>query len=330
MMRAITYQRYGGPEVLRYQEIQAPTLAPDQVLVEVCAASLNAADYRLMRADPFLARLANGLFRPKRWPIMGSDFAGIVVQVGAQVTTFKPGDEVFGDASQCGRGAFAEYISARTSAVALKPPSASFSEAAALPLAGLTALQAARDSAKLKPGDEVLIYGAGGGVGLALTQLALAYGATVTASCSPKSAPLVQAAGAHHVLDYALPDAQLFPSARYDIIFGVNGYRAITTYKHGLKAHGRYVMIGGTNRQLYEGLLLSKLGFLGSGKQASVLNLNTEHLDQDLAQLAQHFERGQLRPHIASSYPLAEAAQAMRALERGEASGKVILLPKAA
>ncbi len=321
-MKAITYQRYGGPEVLRLSERPKPTPGEGEILVRVRAASINAADYRMMRADPFLVRLNNGLFSPKK-QVLGIDLAGIVEQVGPKVTRFKAGDEVFGHTFRDG-GGFAEYVRVPESGVALKPAGLDFEQAASVVLAGMTALQAARDRARVRSGQSVLIQGAGGGVGTLLVQVAKAYGAHVTAVCGPGSVELVRSLGADRVVDYTRRD---FTSedARYDAIFGVNGHHPLTGYRDALKPGGTYVMVGGESRQLFEAMFPGALRFAGSGRNIELLTLDADRKADDLQELRELIAAGQLRPIIDRVLPLAEAPAAMRYVEQGHVRGKVVL-----
>lgn len=323
-MRAIIHRRYGGPDVLELVERPIPEPRPTEVVVRVRAASINAADYRLMRADPFLVRLENGFFAPKKWPGLGSDFAGEVASVGADVTGFAVGDAVFGDAFLDGRGAFAEYVRVRASALAPKPANASFEEAATVPLAGATALQGLRDIARVRPGERVLIHGAGGGVGGFAVQIAGSMGAHVTAICGPGSTALARDLGADEVIDYTRDD---FASrgAHWDVIVAVNGRRSLRTYRRCLTPKGRLAIIGGTNRQLFEGLLLAPFAFLVGSKRARVLQMDDSKLADDLAELRRLLETGRLRVVIDRTFPLHEAADAMRYVARGHVRGKVAL-----
>lgn len=324
-MKAITYHRYGGPEVLEYADVPKPAPKPGQVLIEVRAASVNAADYRLMRADPWPARLANGLFKPKKWPILGSDVAGVVVAVGEKAARFRAGDAVFGDAFVDGRGTFAEYACVSESLLCPKPASVSFEEAAAIPLAGITALQSIRDLGRIGPGQSILIQGAGGGVGTFALQIAKALGAHVTAVCGPQSADLARQLGAERVLNYATEDFTR-EDRRYDVILAINGYHPIADYKRCLKPGGRYVMIGGSNRQIFEALLRSRWAFKGSGKTAATLTINDSSRGPDLQELHQLLTAGRLKPVIDRTFPLRDAAEAMRYVEKGHVRGKVVLV----
>src|SRR6185503_6665773 len=199
-MKAIVYTEYGSPDVLKLKEVTKPTPKDDEVLVKVYAVSANAADLHLLRADPFLIRLSSGLLKPKN-QILGSDIAGRVEAVGRNVKQFKPGDEVFGDISANGWGGFAEYACAREAAFALKPSNLSFEEAAAVPMAAVTALQGIRYAGQIRPGQKVLIHGASGGVGSFALQLAKSFGAEVTAVCSTRNLDVALSIGADHVID---------------------------------------------------------------------------------------------------------------------------------
>lgn len=323
-MKAICQRRYGGPEVLELAEVQKPTPKTGQVLVKIHFASVNAADYRLMRADPWLVRLAGGLFRPKKWPLLGSDFSGTIEALGPSTTRFKIGDAVFGDSFTDGRGSFAEFICVSESSLALKPETLGFDQAAAVPLAAITALQALRDLGRVAKGDRVLIQGAGGGVGIFAVQIAQAMGAQVTAVCGPGSAELVSRLGAERVIDYSKSDFAL-EDARYDVLVAVHGYRPLATYKRMLKPGGRYVMVGGDARQLFEALLWGPLSFSRSGKKGAALTINDSLRQTDLEQLRALLAQGKLVPVIDRTFPLAAAAEAITYVERGHVRGKVLL-----
>ncbi len=323
-MRAIIYRRYGGPEVLEATELERPTAGPGQVLVKVRATSVNAADYRLMRADPFLVRLFNGWLRPKSRQVLGMDVAGVVEAVGSGVTKFQVGDEVFGETPMKSQGAFAEYAVADARALAKKPARLRFEEAAAVPLAAVTALQGLRHLGKVGPGQRVLIQGAGGGVGLFAVQIAAALGAQVTAVCGPKSVALVRSLGVTDVIDYTQRDFTK-DGKQYEVIVAVNGYRALSEYRRCLVPGGRYVMVGGTGRQLFETLLLGWLVFAGSGRTAAALTIDEAKREGDMAQLAAWLEAGAVRAVIDREVELEKVAEAIRYVEGGHVSGKVVL-----
>jgi NADPH:quinone reductase-like Zn-dependent oxidoreductase len=320
-MKAVVFERYGPPEVLELRELPRPVPTRGQVLVEIHAASVNAADRRILRADPFLARLQSGLFSPGL-RILGGDVAGRVTAVGDGVSLFRPGDDVFGDLGLSGGGAFAEFVSGSETLFAPKPSHLSFDEAAAMPMTGCTAVRAVRRAAAIRAGQKVLVQGAGGGVGLATTQLAVHDGAEVTAVCGPSNVDTVRAAGVHRVIDYTREDFAAGGPV-YDVIFGVNGHRTLADYKRSLAPGGRYFMVGGDNAQIFQALLLGRWTFLGSGKQARIVS-STPSRD-DLLLVGQLLEAGALKPVIDRRYPLAEVADAIRYVETGHTKGKVVI-----
>ncbi len=249
-MKAIVYTKYGPPDVLHLEDVKKPTFNEDQVLVKVHAASINAADWHRLTADIFLIRLMGmGLFKPKN-TILGAGIAGCVEAVGKNVKGFQPGDAVFGDVFGHGDGGFAEYVPVPESALALKPSNVSFEEAAATPLAAVTALQGLRDEGHIQPGQKVLINGASGGVGSFAVQIAKSFGAEITAVCSTRNVDMVRSLGADHVIDYKKED---FTRNRqqYDLILAVNGYHPISAYKRALTPKGIYVMAGGLPVQMF-------------------------------------------------------------------------------
>lgn len=317
-MRAVLHERYGGPEHLLIGRAPKPKPGAGHVLVRVHAASINAADYRIMRADPFLVRLQHGLFSPRR-PLLGVDFSGVVDAVGSGVTGLAIGERVFGEASLAdGLGAFAEYVSVRADAVVEMPDSLDFREAAALPLASVTALQAVRDRAKVQPGQSVLVHGAGGGVGMYLVQIAKAYGARVTAVCGPGSVDIVRALGADRVLDYT--KATTSSDERHDAVFGVNGYRPLSEYRRLLATTGRYVMVGGTSRQIFEALL-----FGWRDRRVHVLTVDGRSRKRDLEEVRDLLLHRRVGVVIDSVFSFSRAQEALRHAETGHVRGKVVL-----
>jgi NADPH:quinone reductase-like Zn-dependent oxidoreductase len=231
-MQAIVYHNYGSPDVLKLEEVQKPVPQDDEVLVKVVAASTAAGDWHLLRADPFLTRFMYGLLTPK-YKILGADVAGRVEAVGKNITQFKPGDEVFGDLSTSGFGAFAEYVAAPEDAFALKPNNLTFEEAAAVPVSAVTALLGLRDQGRIQPGQKVLINGASGGVGTFAVQIAKAFGAEVTAVCSTGKMELMCSLGADHVIDYTKEDFTQ-NGEHYDLILAANGYQPLSAYQRSL------------------------------------------------------------------------------------------------
>lgn len=320
-MKAIVYERYGSPDMLKLQEMPKPTPGAGEVLVKLHATALNAADWHMLRADPFLVRFEAGLTAPKR-RVLGADIAGQVEAVGAGVTQFRPGDEVYGEITSCGWGGFAEYVCARETCLAPKPANLTWEEAAAVPMAAMTALQALRDKANVQAGQSVLIHGAGGGVGTFAVQLAKVFGAEVTAVCGPRNIQRVRDLGADHVIDYTQQDfAQ--GGQQYDVILAVNGSRALTDYRRALRPGGQYVMIGGSTGQMFQALLLGPLFSLAGGRKMG--NLLAHVSQEDLIYLRDLIEAGKITPIIDRCYPLEQVPDAMRYLEEGHAEGKIVI-----
>lgn len=321
-MKAIVYRRYGGPEVLQQAELERPVPAAGEVLVRVRASSVNSADVRMMRADPFLVRLMNGFLRPKR-QVLGADFAGIVEAVGAGVTRFVPGDEVFGETPFTTNGTFAEFVVTAESWVAKKPKQLSFEQAAAVPLAAVTALQGLRDCGLVSDGTRVLLNGAGGGVGVFAVQIAKCLGAHVTAVCGTGSVELVKRLGADEVIDYSKTGP--LPEGRFDCVVGINGHRPLSEYRRALRAGGRYVMIGGSAAQIFSALLFAKPTFAIAGKTGVTLTIDPKKRGTDMAQLTSWLEAGRLEAVIDRQFELTKAAEALAYVEAGHVRGKVVL-----
>lgn len=320
-MKAVVYTKYGSPDVLQFKEVEKPTPKENEVLVRIHAAAANAADWHILRADPFLVRLAFGLLKPK-YQILGADIAGRVEAVGGKVTQFQPGDEVFGDISACGFGGFAEYVSVPENALLLKPAGITFEEAAAVPMAAVTALQGLRDKGQIKAGQKVLINGASGGVGTFAVQLAKSFGAEVTAVCSTGKMDMVRSLGADQVIDYTKKDFTQ-NGQRYDLILAANGYHPISDYKRALSPRGVYVMTGGSNAQLSQGMLLGPWHSMTGSKKMG--NMLAKPNRKDLAFVKELLETGEVVPVIDRCYPLSEVPEAIRYLEDGHAKGKVVI-----
>lgn len=320
-MKAMVTTRYGSPDVLRLEELPRPTPGDHDVLVQVHAAGVNPADWHILRADPFLVRLAFGLRRP-RHRILGADVAGRVVEVGSGVEGLRPGDEVYGDLSGDGFGGFAQFVLAREQALALKPPGISFEQAAAVPLAAVTALQGMRDHGKIQPGQQVLVNGASGGVGTFAVQLARHFGAQVTAVCSTRNVGLVRSLGAERVIDYTREDFTK-NGQRYDLIFAAHGDSSILGYRRALRPGGRYINAGGSSSQMYQALLLGPLLSLAGNRKLGSF-VSKPHRE-DLQLLGQLLQDGKLRPVIDRRYPLDDVPEALRYLEQGHARGKVVI-----
>src|SRR6187549_3509646 len=318
-MKAIVRETYGPPDVLHLADVPVPTLGDDDVLVGVRAASANAGDWHLLRGTPFPFRLVAGLRTP-RFKIIGTDVAGHVEAVGRHVTQFRPGDEVFGELSRCGYGAYAEFAVAPEKALALKPANVSFEEAATLPTAGCTALQGLRKG-RIHRAQRVLINGASGGVGTFAVQIAKSFGTEVTAVCSTRNVDMVRSIGADHVIDYTTDDFAAH-GRRYDLILAANGDRSIWDYRRALSADGCYAMTGGSNRQLTDALLFGPLLSIGRQQFGNVL---VKPNQRDLLVLKELCETGKVKPVIDRRFPLSEVASAVRYVEDGHARGKVVV-----
>jgi NADPH:quinone reductase-like Zn-dependent oxidoreductase len=321
-MRAIVYHTYGSPDVLKLEEVQKPVPQDDEVLVKVHAASVNAGDWHLLGAKPFLMRLMGfGLLKPKN-TILGSDIAGRVEAVGRNVKQFQSGDEVFGNTAKYGFGGFAEYVSVPENALVLKPTNISFEEAAAVPQAAVVALQGLRDKGQIQKGQKVLINGASGGIGTFAVQIAKSFGAEVTAVCSTRNLDRVRSIGADHVIDYTQEDFTR-NGRRYDLILAVNGYHPISDYKRALNPEGVYVMTGGSTAAMFQAMLLGPL-ISRTGRQ-KMGNSAHKPNQKDLNFMKELLEAGKVVPVIERRYPLGETAEAIRYLEEGHAQGKLVI-----
>jgi NADPH:quinone reductase-like Zn-dependent oxidoreductase len=322
-MKAIVHEEYGSADVLQLKEIEKPTPNDEEVLVEVKAASLNAYDWHFLSADIFLIRLMGGGLLKPRNTRLGADVAGRVEAVGRNIRQFQPGDEVFGDIGSFGHGGFAEYVCVPERALTRKPANLSFEQAAAVPMAALTALQGLRDSGQLQPGQKVLIQGASGGVGTFAVQIARCLGAEVTAVCSTRNLDMARTLGAEHVIDYTKEDFTR-NGQRYDLILAANGYHPITAYKRALTPTGIYVMAGGAMAQMFQALALGPL--LSEARGRKMRGLTTRLNQTDMALLKELLERGKVVPVIDACYPLKETAEAFRYFEKEHARGKVVII----
>ena len=322
-MKAIVYTQYGSPDMLQLKEVEKPTPRDNEVLLKVYATSVNAGDLHVLRADPFLIRLMGyGLLKPKN-KILGAAIAGRIEAIGGNVKQFQPGDDVFGDLSESGkRGGFAEYVCASADALVLKPSRLSFEEAAAVPVAAVTALQGLRDKGHIQAGQKVLINGASGGVGTFAVQIAKAFGAEVTAVCSTSNVDAARSMGADHVIDYTKEDFTQ-NGQHYDLIVAANGNRSISEYKRALRPNGTYVVTGGSKKQTYQAMLLGPwISMTGTKKMG---NLMAKPNTKDLGFVKELLEAGKVIPVIDRRYPLSETAEALRYLEAGRARGKVVI-----
>jgi NADPH:quinone reductase-like Zn-dependent oxidoreductase len=319
-MKAIVYTQYGPPDVLRLTEVAKPTPKDHEVLVKVHAASANAADHHLL-SGPIPRIMGFGLLKPNS-RIAGADIAGRVEAVGRNVTQFRPGDEVYGDLSGCGFGGFAEYACAPEHLLAQKPANVSFEQAAAVPMAAVTALQGLRDKGRIQPGQKVLINGASGGVGTFAVQIAKSFGAEVTAVCSTAKVDMVRSIGADQVIDYTRDD---FASngRRYDLILAANGQRSLSDYRRALSPQGTCIATGGSMPQIFQAMLLGPLiSMTGSN---TISNLLARPSQKDLLFIKELLESGKVVPVVDRCYPLSETAAALRYLGEGHARGKVVI-----
>lgn len=316
-MKAIVYTQYGSPHVLQFKDVETPTPADDEVLIKLYAASVNPLDRFFMRGAP-LIRSIPGLRTPKH-KILGCDIAGRVEAVGRQVKQFQPGDEVFGGK---GVGGFAEYVCAVEDRLALKPANLSFEDAAAVPVAAITALQGLRDQGRIQRGHKVLVDGASGGVGTFAVQIAKSFGAEVTAVCSTRNVDTARSLGADHVIDYTRENFTR-SGRRYDLILGANVHHSIFDYRRALSQEGIYVVVGGSLVRVLQAVLLGPLLSLIGNKKTCffVANIN----QKDLAFLKDLLQTGKLVPVIDRRYPLSGTAEALRYLEEGHARGKVVI-----
>jgi len=322
-MKAIVCTKYGSPDVLQLREVVKPVPQEDEVLIEIHAASLNSRDLRMLRAKPVFIRLMpGGLFRPKN-KILGGDVAGRVEAIGNNVKHFKPGDEVFGYLpSATGRGTFAEYVCAKENMITLKPANLTFEQAAAVPLAAMTALQGLRDNGNIQPGQKVLINGASGGVGTFAVQIAKAFGAEVTAVCSTRNLDMVRSLGADHVIDYQKEDFTQ-NGLQYDLILAVNGYHPISDYLRALKPEGSYVVAGGSILQLIQAGRQGRRGSKSGGQKAYVESLVQSQ--KDLEFIKELLESEKIVPVIDGCYPLSKTAEAFWYFEKVHPKGKVVI-----
>jgi len=328
-MKAITCNSYGPLDALMLEEVAKPTPNDNEVLVKVHASCINFNNLAYISGKPRFARLMGvGLFRPKcKRP--GDDIAGQVEAVGRNVKQFRPNDEVYGNLAWCGYGAFAEYVCVPEEALGPKPINSTFEEAAVIVQAGIVALRALRDTGHIKEGQNVLIYGASGGIGSLAVQIAKSFGAEVTGVCSSRNVAMVRSLGADHVIDYTKEDFTR-NGQRYDLILATAGYRSIFDYYRAISPNGRYVATGGSMRgpkamaQVLQAVVLGPwISKIGSRK------LGVSHLgkvdQRDLSFLKKLVETGKVKPHIDRCYKLSEVAEALKYYETGHVRGKVAI-----
>jgi NADPH:quinone reductase-like Zn-dependent oxidoreductase len=309
-VKAAILTKKANPITFTEAEISIPIPAEDEMLIQVHASSINAADYRSIQLG---VKPESGVY--------GADFAGVIIQCGKQVAQFKPGDEVFGDLSGSRFGTFAKYVIAKPSETALKPANLNFKEAAALPLASLTALNALRDARKLEPNARVLVYGAGGGVGVYAVQIAKSMGTMITAVCGPGNIDLLASLGADVVLDYTLDDGLTLPG-RYDLILAINGNQPITAYLSALAPRGNLIVVGGEYSQIIRTILFRGLLSLG-GKKISLLSFKP--CKEDLQEIADLAARKVISPVIDRVFPLSDLTRAFVYVKGGHLRGKVVI-----
>jgi NADPH:quinone reductase-like Zn-dependent oxidoreductase len=314
-MKAIVYTKFGSPDVLQLEEVEKPIPKDNEILIKVHAASVNAFEWRHVRADPFFLRLMGaGLLRPMH-KILGADVAGQVEAVGREVKQFRPGDEVFG----CGGyGGYAEYVCVDEKRFVLKPADLTYEEAAAMPMAALTALQSLRDIGRIQAKQKVLINGASGGVGTFAVQIAKSFEAEVTGVCSTAKMDLVRSIGADHVIDYAQEDVTK-NKQQYDLILDSAAYRSISKYKRILSSGGIYVLAGGSMARIFQLMFMSMTGVKNMKLMVAKIN------QKDLLFMIELINAGKVKSIIDKRYPLAETAEAVRYLEDGHARGKVVI-----
>ena len=321
-MKAIVQDKYGSPDVLQLAEVDKPVCGDEEVLVKVQTAAVNAGDWHLIRGDPFLARpMFGGFLRPKiKTP--GFDVAGQVEAAGEKVTLFKPGDEVFGDISACGFGAFAEYVCVPAKALVLKPAAISFEAAAAVSAAALTALQGLRDYGQVQPQQRVLVNGASGGVGLFAVQIAKAFGSKVTAVCSTSKLEMVRSLNPDSIIDYTKTDATR-TNQPYDLILDAAAYRSAFDYFPALTPKGTYVLVGGSTRHLLQAMLLS-LWFTKPNRRKIKCFVAKPNPD-DLTIVRDLLADGKIVPVVDRVYGLSQVPEAICQLEQRQVRGKVVI-----
>lgn len=323
-MKAWVYRRYGSPDVLAYEEIEPKVPGAKEIEIRVRASGLNAADWHIMRADPFLARIAVGLRKPRHPMIIGSDIAGIVERVGDKVTRFSPGDPVFAETMMM--GGCAEFIVVPEDRVAQMPTTLTFEQAAVVPMSGVTALVAVRDDGCLEPGQSVLVNGASGGVGTFAIQIASALGGKVTASCSSGAVELVQSLGADEVIDYTVEDP-IDAGRTYDLIVNIGGTHSLGQLRRTLNRRGTLAAVGGSQ---HGGLLgPGSVGIRGALVSPFVgqrlRSVSDKPNSPDLETLATMIDKGEVTPVIDRTYPLSQTPEAMRYLETGHPKGKIVV-----
>ncbi len=319
-MKVMIYEKYGPPEVLLLKEIEKPIPKDHEVLIKIHAASITFGDLAAVKGEPFMVRFTLGLREPK-YKTPGKDVAGEVEAVGANVKEFKVGDAVFGDLSECGWGAYAEYVSVPENAIVHKPANSSFEEAAAVPESAVVALQGLRNLGQIQSGQKVLINGASGGIGTFAVQIAKSFGTHVTGVCSTRNLDLVRSIGADQVIDYTKEDFTL-SGQLYDLILATAGYRSLFEYRRALAPNGHYVATGGEMAQIFQPMLLGPWLSTGGRKMT---NLAMKPNKNDLTFVKDLIEDGKVKPVIDKCFPLNEVPEAFRYYGQGRSRGKVVV-----
>jgi NADPH:quinone reductase-like Zn-dependent oxidoreductase len=318
-MKAMMYTQYGLPDILEFTEVTKPIPKEGEVLIKVHASSVTFGDLAVLKGEPFMVRFSLGLREPKI-KILGKDVAGLVEVVGGGVKQFKPGDEVFGDLSECGWGAYAEYVSVSENALVQKPANITFEAAGAVPESAVVALQGLQQG-QIQSGQKVLIYGASGGIGTFAVQIAKSFGTEVTGVCSARNLELVRSLGADHVIDYTKEDFTQ-NGQQHDLILATAGYRSIFDYRRALSPGGNYVATGGEMAQIFQPMLLGPLASSGGRKMT---NLAMKPNKKDLTVIKELIEAGKVTPVIDKSFPLGKLPEALRYYGEGRSRGKVVI-----
>ena len=319
MMKAAVFYKYGKPSNVSIKEIETLKVEPNYVLVEVHSASINQANLYILQGKPFPLRFTTGLFKPKN-NVLGSDFSGVVKEVGEGVTNYKVGDEVFGEQTFTGGGSYAEYVLVKPKQIAKKPKNVTHQIAASTPMASLTAIQAVK-LADLKENQTVLIYGASGGVGTFLIQVAKAKGAHVTAVCSTRNIDIAKMSGADKIIDYKKEQWDK-EHIQYDVIFAANGYNKLKRYRDALKPDGTLVTSGGSMKQIFSGMFK---GFMRNKEDRKFLGFTAKVNKEDLHYIAELLESEQLKPYIDKEFPLEKTEEALTHFLENKNIGKTII-----
>jgi NADPH:quinone reductase-like Zn-dependent oxidoreductase len=319
-MKAIIYTEYGSPDILQFKEVEKPVPKDNEVLIKVCAVSINDWDWQLLLGAPFVNRMINGLFKPKQ-QILGSDIAGRVEEVGRNIKLFQQGDEVYGDLSGIGWGGFAEYVCAPEKALALKPTGMTYEEAASIPQAAMLAVQGLIDRGEIKPGQKILINGAGGGVGTFGVQIAKLYGAETTGVDSTEKFEMMRSIGFDHVTDYKKEDFTK-NGQHYDLVIDTKTNRSMFDYIRVLSPKGIYATVGGSMGRLFQALILGPWISLVYKKHIRIVALKP---NKDLEYMNELFKAGKVKPVIDGHYKLNEVPKALKYFGTGCHKGKIVI-----